>query len=172
MRPPVHVVIIFAVFIIFIHKSPSPYREGPADWKLRQMGSQKEYIWTGSFLGSLGLSCRYKRFLSCLGCSVALVQNNFFPHRTLFQFIAQHAGQAAVLGLLSLYVYYLPFHTLFGDVFVHFTLFLYVNTHVLCVITSPMFTPVVTSVSSPIPQGAPPLPPSWLYIDTNYRNCL
>jgi hypothetical protein len=38
-----------------------------------------------SSVGSLGLSCRYKRFLSCL---VALVGP--YPHRTLFQLICPH----------------------------------------------------------------------------------
>ncbi len=57
----------------------------------------------GPFLvGSLGLSCRYKRFLFCLGCfSVGPIQNILFPTRTLFQFkcpIAQQPGQAVVQG--------------------------------------------------------------------------
>ncbi len=51
-----------------------------------------------ALVGSLGLSCRYKRFLSCLGCPiVGPVQNILFPHRTLFQFICPRcpASQAA-----------------------------------------------------------------------------
>ncbi len=55
-----------------------------------------------SLLGSLGLSCRYKRFLFCLGCSSRPI---FFSSYTisirLFP-IAQQAGRAAVLGRLSL----------------------------------------------------------------------
>ncbi len=50
---------------------------------------------------SLGLSCRYKRFLFSLG----QLQNIFFLTLHLFNFfvpIAQQAGQAAVLGRLSL----------------------------------------------------------------------
>ncbi len=42
------------------------------------------------FVGSLGSSCRYKRFLSCLGCSSQLSTKYFFPHRTLFQFMCPH----------------------------------------------------------------------------------
>ncbi len=36
-------------------------------------------------VGSLGLSCRYKRFLFCLGCSSWPSTKYFFPHHTLFQ---------------------------------------------------------------------------------------
>jgi hypothetical protein len=43
-----------------------------------------------SLVNSLGLSCRYKRFLSCLGCSGRLNTKYVFPHRTLFQFICPH----------------------------------------------------------------------------------
>jgi hypothetical protein len=57
-----------------------------------------------SLVGSLGLSCRYKRFLSCLGCSNSRPRTKyFFPHRTLLQSfvpIAQQAGQAVELGRL------------------------------------------------------------------------
>ncbi len=58
-----------------------------------------------SLVGSSGLSCRYKRFLSCLGCSSRPRTIYFFPHRTLFHSfipIAQQAGQEVVLGRLSL----------------------------------------------------------------------
>jgi hypothetical protein len=45
----------------------------------------------GPFLvGSLGLPCRYKRFLFCLGCSWSAQYKYFFPHRTLFQFLCPH----------------------------------------------------------------------------------
>jgi hypothetical protein len=55
-------------------------------------------------VSSLGLSCR---FLFSLGCSSRPNTKYFFPHRTQFQFlcpyrIAQQAGQAAMLGRLSL----------------------------------------------------------------------
>jgi hypothetical protein len=40
-----------------------------------------------SLVGSLDLSCQYKRFVSCLGCSSRPSTKYFFPHRTLFQFI-------------------------------------------------------------------------------------
>jgi hypothetical protein len=52
-----------------------------------------------SSVGSLGLSCRYKRFLFCLGCSNRPSTNYFF-HRTVVP-IAQQAGQATVPGRLS-----------------------------------------------------------------------
>jgi hypothetical protein len=38
----------------------------------------------------LGLSCRYKSFLSCLGCSSRHSTKYFFPHRSLFQIICPH----------------------------------------------------------------------------------
>jgi hypothetical protein len=51
----------------------------------------KEYKWKGpSLVGSLGLSCCFRRFLSCLSCSSRPSTCNihvFFPHHTLFQFI-------------------------------------------------------------------------------------
>jgi hypothetical protein len=52
---------------------------------------------------------RYKRFLSCLGCSSQPSKKYYFPRRTLFHCISPHrpAGQqqpvqAGVLGRLSL----------------------------------------------------------------------
>jgi hypothetical protein len=39
---------------------------------------------------SLGLSCLYGRFWSCLGCSSRSSTKYFFPHRTLFHFICSH----------------------------------------------------------------------------------
>ncbi len=47
----------------------------------------------------------YYRFLFFLGCTSRPSTKYFLPHRTLYQFlcpIAQQAGQAAVLGRLSL----------------------------------------------------------------------
>jgi hypothetical protein len=38
-----------------------------------------------SLVGSLGLSCRYKRFLFCLGCSSRPITKLFFPNPKLFQ---------------------------------------------------------------------------------------
>ncbi len=58
-----------------------------------------------SWFGSLGLSCRYKRFLSYLDCSSRPSIKYYLPHRKLFQFLCPHrpqAGQAAGLGRLSL----------------------------------------------------------------------
>ncbi len=75
--------------------------------KLRGMGTQRVQM-----KGSLPWLVRWadlagtRDFLSCLSCSSRPGTKYFFPHRTLFQFIwphrAQQAGQAAVLGHLSL----------------------------------------------------------------------
>jgi hypothetical protein len=59
-----------------------------------------------SLVGLLGLSCRYKRVLFCLGCSSRPSTKYFFltvlvHFFTSFVPIAQQAGQAAVLGRLS-----------------------------------------------------------------------
>jgi hypothetical protein len=63
----------------------------------------------GPFLAvSSGLSCRYKSCLFCVKFSSRPSTKYFFPHRTLFYFLWPHrpeAGQAAVLGRLSLSVY-------------------------------------------------------------------
>jgi hypothetical protein len=58
-----------------------------------------------SLVGSLGLSFRYKRFLSCVGCSSRPCTKYFFitiHYFTSFVPIAQQAGQAALLGHQSL----------------------------------------------------------------------
>ncbi len=58
-----------------------------------------------ALVGLLGLSCRYKRFLSCLDAQVSPVQDIFLlPAHffTLFVPNAQQAGQAVVPGRLSL----------------------------------------------------------------------
>jgi hypothetical protein len=59
-----------------------------------------------SLVGSLDSSCRYNRFLSCLGCPSQPSANYYFPYRTLFKFISpqatQQPGQSGVLGRLSL----------------------------------------------------------------------
>jgi hypothetical protein len=58
-----------------------------------------------SLAGFLGLSCQYRRFLFCLGCSSGPVQNIFFltvHYLNSFVPIVQQAGQADVLGRLSL----------------------------------------------------------------------
>jgi hypothetical protein len=59
-------------------------------------------------VGSLGFSCRYKRFLFCLGCSWSAQYKIFLPHRTLFQFICPHAQQAGqqscLVACLSVHV--------------------------------------------------------------------
>ncbi len=51
-------------------------------------------------VGSLGLSCQYKRFLFCLGCSGRPSTKYLFSHRTLFQCLCPH--RPAVLGCLLL----------------------------------------------------------------------
>ncbi len=60
----------------------------------------------GPFLvGSLGLSCMYKRFLFCLGCSNRPSAKYFFPHRTWTILIRLSSSkQAAVMGRLPLSV--------------------------------------------------------------------
>ncbi len=59
-----------------------------------------------ALVGLLGLCCRYKRFLFCLGCSSQpIIKDIFFLTIHYFNSyvpIAQQAGQAAVLGRLSL----------------------------------------------------------------------
>jgi hypothetical protein len=61
-----------------------------------------------SLIGSLGLSFRYKSYLFCLVFSSWPNSIYFFPHRLHYFYsyvpIAQQAGQAAVLGRLSLTV--------------------------------------------------------------------
>jgi hypothetical protein len=63
--------------------------------------------WGPSLVGSLGMSCRYKRFLFCLGFSsqpstkyIFFLTAHYF--NAFYVPIAQQAGQAAVLGRLSL----------------------------------------------------------------------
>jgi hypothetical protein len=76
-----------------------PTVETELNWDLKKTNE------TGpSFVGLLGLSCQYKRFLSCLGCSSRPSTKYIFPHRTLVHFLCTHrpaSGQAAVLGRLS-----------------------------------------------------------------------
>ncbi len=58
-------------------------------------------------VGSLDLSCRHKRFFFCLGCSSRPSTKYFFLNVHYFNSfvpLAQQAGQAAVLGRLSLSV--------------------------------------------------------------------
>jgi hypothetical protein len=84
------------------------YSEGGPCWllKLRWMGNQSIQMKEVLFLvGSLGLSCRNKRFLFCLGCSSRPSTKYFFLTLLYFNFIvpiAQQAGQAGLLGRLSL----------------------------------------------------------------------
>jgi hypothetical protein len=61
----------------------------------------------GSFLvGSLGSSCRYKKFMFCLGCSSrpSIISSPYTTYFNLFVPIAQQDWQAAALGRLSLSV--------------------------------------------------------------------
>ncbi len=58
-----------------------------------------------AMVGLLGMSCRYKKCLFCLGSSSGPSTKYFFPTVKLFKFICPcrpQAGQAAVLGRLSL----------------------------------------------------------------------
>ncbi len=64
----------------------------------------KKYKWQGSFLlvGSLGSMCRYKRFLSSLGCSSRLsTKKNFPPYTISVHLSLTQAAQAVVPGRLS-----------------------------------------------------------------------
>jgi hypothetical protein len=67
------------------------YRDG---WPLLTVetevnGASKSTNERGPFLVSLfGSSCRYKRLVSCLGCSGQPSTKYFFPHRTLLQFMS------------------------------------------------------------------------------------
>jgi hypothetical protein len=58
-----------------------------------------------SLVSSLGLSCRYKRFLFCLGCSsrpsTKYFSSSFVHYFNSFFLIAQQAEQAVVLGRLA-----------------------------------------------------------------------
>ncbi len=60
-----------------------------------------------SLVGSLGLSCRFKRVLSCLGCPSQ--PNSKYFHRTLFQFVCPHCpaswADSRVGSPVSLYVF-------------------------------------------------------------------
>ena len=44
-----------------------------------------------SLVGSLGSSCQYKIFLSCLGCSSRPSVKYFGPHGALFKFLCPHS---------------------------------------------------------------------------------
>ncbi len=63
--------------------SERPERGGPC-WllKLRQMGTNEVQMkGVLPWLFFVGLSCRHKRFSSCLGCSSQPSNKYFFPHR-------------------------------------------------------------------------------------------
>jgi hypothetical protein len=72
-------------------------------------GDSKSTNEMGPFLvGSLGLSCWYKRFLFCLGCSSRPNIKYFFltlHYFNSFVHIAQLAGHAVVQGRLSLSIF-------------------------------------------------------------------
>ncbi len=84
-------------------------REGWACWLLKQRlngDSKSTNERSPSLVGSLGLSCRYKGPLFCLGCSSRPSTKYFFPPpHTIsnpLSLINQQAGQAVVVGRLSL----------------------------------------------------------------------
>ncbi len=87
---------------------PKRLERGGPSWllKLKWMGTQRVQMkGDPSLVGSLGLSCRYKRFLFCLGWSSRRSTTKFFLTVHYFYLSvpnAQQAGQAAVLGRLSL----------------------------------------------------------------------
>jgi hypothetical protein len=91
-------------------------RETREQWLLQTQanGDSKSTKKRGLFLAVLlGLSCQYKRFLSCLGCSSRPSRKYFFLTVHYFNFFvptAQLAGQAAVQGRLSLIMYLCFFH--------------------------------------------------------------
>jgi hypothetical protein len=61
-----------------------------------------------SVVGSMGLTCQYKRFLSCFDSScLPSTKYLFFLHRSLFHFICPHrpGGQGAEPRRLSLNMY-------------------------------------------------------------------
>jgi hypothetical protein len=67
--------------------------------------SGRTYVGGPSLVGSLGLSCRYMKFFSCLGCRSRPSSKYLFltvHYFNSFVPFAQQAGQAAVLGRLSL----------------------------------------------------------------------
>jgi hypothetical protein len=94
----------------YIFSAPRETREG---WplltaKIEANGeSWSTYERGPSLVGLFGLTCQYKRLLSCLGCSSQPSTKYFFPLRTLLYFTlfvpnAQQAGQAVVPGRRSL----------------------------------------------------------------------
>ncbi len=79
--------------------------KGDHPWLVRCVCRARYKIFFFSLGGSLCLSCRYKRFSSALAALIGPVQNCFFltvHFFNSFETIAQNAGQAAVLGRLSL----------------------------------------------------------------------
>jgi hypothetical protein len=93
------------VLFLKIEHTPERLERGgpPADCETEVNVDSKRTNKIGPFLvGSLG---QYKILWFSLGCSSRPSTKYFFPHPTLFQSfvpIAQHAGQTAVLGRLSL----------------------------------------------------------------------
>ncbi len=78
------------------HPSTVATRETGEGWPLLTVetevnGDSKSTNERGpSLVGSLGLSCQYKRFLFCLGCYCRPSTKYLFPYRTLFQFLCPH----------------------------------------------------------------------------------
>ncbi len=86
-------------------------REIRVGWPLMTVEAEVNGDWKStnergpSLVDSLGLSCRYKSFLFCLGCYSRPSTKYFFPSVHCFNSfipIVQQAGQAVVLGRLSL----------------------------------------------------------------------
>ncbi len=94
--------------VLFISVFPERIERGGPCWllKLRWMRTHRVQMKGGpSSVGSLGLSCRYNRFLFCLGCS-SRQSTKYFFFLTVHYFnsfvVARQAGQAAMLGRLPL----------------------------------------------------------------------
>ncbi len=113
--PTPHLSVIFSLFVQRVRLAHvgklggggvEPTRETGTEWPLQTVeteangDSRSTHEKDPSLIGSLGSSCRYKRFLSCLGCYNRPSTKYFFLHRTLFHFIfplrpASWAGSCA-----------------------------------------------------------------------------
>ncbi len=74
---------------------PVATRETREEWPLLTVetevnGDSKRTMKAALSHDSLGLLCRYKRFLFSLGCCSRPNTKLYFPHRTLFQFLCSH----------------------------------------------------------------------------------
>ncbi len=85
----------------------------PADcWNWGKSTNERGNFWVGSW----GLSCRYKRFLFYLGCSIVGPVQNVFPHHTLFLFLCPHRSASWASSRAGSLVSYTSLHVLFSRV--------------------------------------------------------